>query len=121
MRRRSTACAAWCVTALSLSLQGCVSLVNDRARFLEGWRPGRIVQIDTGAAINGHRARDCRQEMAPEKAAVQTYVVVRYSESPSRYRHRIAPLPAASTLEIGDRVEVNIENCQAPFIPLAGN
>lgn len=121
MRRRSRAGAACGAAALIVLLQGCASLLNDRARFLEGWRPGRVVQIDVGSAINGRLAKDCRQETADEKAAERRYVVVRYSAAPSQYRHRIAPLPAMPGLEIGSRVEVNIENCQVPLILLAGD
>lgn len=111
---------ALALVVLNGLLQGCAGLLDERARFLEGWRPGRVVQIDQGAAIHVRIAKDCRKMVAPDAAARDRYVLVRYSETPSRCAYRVAPLSGAETIEVGDRVQVNIQHCHAPLAMIGG-
>lgn len=119
---RTMRTSSWRGAALTLmvvpALQGCASLAEERARFVQGWRPGRIVQIDTGTAVRAHSWKDCRSEVSPQTAATSRYAVVRYSEAPSRYAYRVAPLPHDGTFGIGDRVQVNIDDCSAALEPV---
>jgi hypothetical protein len=118
-RPKRSACAlaprVCAVFLLALTQQGCASLAAERALFLEGWRPGRIVRIGVGAAIGPPLRSDCRKAMPREASSGNHFALVRYSVSPSRYAERIAPLTDAAALRVGDRVYVNTKECKAPM------
>lgn len=101
---------------LTFAQQGCASLASERALFLEGWHPGRVVRVDVGAAIGAPFRTDCRGEMAPQDAMQSHFALVRYSVSPSRYAERIALVADAGALRVGDRVYVNTKECKAPMM-----
>ena len=68
LQRQPRAGVALLVITLA-GLQGCAALQAARTRFVEGGRPGRIVQIDRGADMDVRTTRDCRKDAAPEAAA----------------------------------------------------
>lgn len=102
------------VLLLISALAGCSSLWSEHARFVEGWRPGEIVQIGKGATIDVRFFQDCRESPSPGVASVTPYVLVRYSRAPKRYGYLVTPLVPGQGLAVGDRVEVNIDSCQTP-------
>lgn len=103
------------VFVLTFTQQGCASLASERALFLEGWHPGRVVRVDVGAAIGPPFRSECRREMASLDVARRLFALVRYSVSPSRYAERVAPATNAEALRAGDRVYVNTKECRAPM------
>jgi hypothetical protein len=103
------------VFLLALTQQGCASLATERALFLEGWHPGRVMRIDVGAAIGPPLRSDCRKAMPLEASSQSHFALVRYSVSASRYAERIAPLTDAAALRVGDRVYVNTKECKPPM------
>ena len=102
-------------------LSGCSSLLAEHEHFVQGWRPGRIMEIKSGAAVFQVRfALDCRQGVSADVAATTRYALVRYTKAPRRYGDLIAPLTPTPDLAIGDLVEVNVERCEVPMVKLPG-
>ena len=105
----------------AVALVGCSQLMADRQRFLEGWRPGRILQVDVAAAIRVQPAKDCRKQATAESVSDAQYALVRYTRSPSHYSHVVAPVPPNSGLQVGDRVDVNVDRCADPMVKVSGS
>ena len=71
------------------TLTACGSLMADHQRFIEGWRPGRVMQIDSAARIRVRFAVDCRPPLVSGTAQPAAFALVRYSQAPSRYGHMV--------------------------------
>jgi hypothetical protein len=104
------------VLAIAVGIGGGLLLQSRRAHFLEGWRPGQVVEVDLEAAIHVPLSRDCRQQPSTETVATQRYVVVLYRSTLRSYRNRVVPLPKGLELRVGDRVQVNIDRCEDALI-----
>ena len=101
---------------VTAGIVGAIFLQSTRARFLQGWRPGQVVEIDLGTAIHVPSSKDCLQQASPETRATQRYVVVLYPSTLRRYRNRVVPLPKGLDLRPGDRVQVNIDRCEDALV-----
>lgn len=95
--------------ASASSITGCASLFAGNQRFAEGWRVGRVLQIDRASEIKVRFAKDCRSPSQASNAGL--LVLVRYSTSAGHYGYRVAPAPHFQTLAPDGRVEVNINRC----------
>ena len=96
------------------TLTACASLLVEHQRFLKGWRPGRIVQIDEASSIRVRFAVDCRDRDTHASKIRAPWALIRYSQAPSRYGYIVVPLSDTTPLAIDARVEVNIHRCDAP-------
>ena len=104
------------VIALTL-LSGCAEFLAAREQSAQGWREGRVVQIDTGASIARTSDRDCRKVVLTDEAAMTRYAVYEYrGVSRSRW-YLIAPMPNGGEVKVGDLVRVNIESCSLASMP----
>ena len=102
---------------IALMLSGCAEFLAAREQSAQGWREGRVVQIDTGASIARTSDRDCRKAVPPDEAAKTRYAVYEYrGVSRSRW-YLIAPLPNSGQVKVGDLVRVNIESCSLVPMP----
>ena len=99
-------------------LSGCSLLVTERERYLKGWRPGRIVQIDAGAAIQLRLALDCRKGVPADVAVTTRYALVQYTIAPSRYGYWVTPVSWIPGIAVGYHVEVNVDHCEIPMVKL---
>ena len=77
-----------------------------------GWRAGTVVEIGPARALERPSYYDCRRGPAAGQAD-EPYVVVAFLRNGRPYA-RAAPLAAAdASLQVGDKVYVNIEDCGA--------
>ena len=102
------------VVALAMvsMIAGCASFVTANKRFNEGWRTGTVLQIAKATEIRVRFAKDCREFRSISD--LDQFVLVRYTRSPRRYAYFVAPAPFPEILALGDKVEMNVENCDLP-------
>lgn len=98
-----------------LTLSACATLAVEHQRFVDGWRSGSVVQIGRAEEITARFAVDCRgaSDLFPLTGA--NFALVRYTRSPSRYAFMVTPLPAKSTMQVGEKVVINIRRCDPPL------
>jgi len=98
-------------------LAGCAATYEGRYSYDLGWRLGRVIAVENLANIAKRPSEECRPAPAEGQEMV-TYVVISYQTALRRYRHRMAPLPANTSLRVGDAVYVNTNDCAADFPPV---
>ena len=101
-----------CVAALA-GLAGCASNIVHEGKYAqdEGWRKGEVVEIGPASSITRHSFRDCRPASVSGENDTP-YAVVVFLRNGHQYA-RITKLPGDGQLRVGDKVYVNIENCEA--------
>jgi len=100
--------------AVLVGVGGCASNVAYEGKYApsEGWRKGTVVQKGPASSITKFSFRDCRGAPA-DVVSGSEYAAVRFLRN-GRIHHRIARLSADTQLQVGDKVYVNIEDCDAP-------
>lgn len=112
--------AKWlCLAMIFVALGGCSQFMTERQRYVAGWRPGQVIQIDDATGIRVRFALDCRGQAPFGTAPGNQYALVKYQQGPSVYRYRVAPLSVSPGLHVGDLVDINIDRCEEPMVKLA--
>ncbi|MGJ7498580.1 hypothetical protein ACSFA8_26475 [Variovorax sp. RT4R15] len=109
--RRSMSRAACVALAVAATQTGCGSFTAQRARFLDGWHPGRVIRIGRDVPSTSR----CADVAPPNSAIQQPYVLVRYAVAPSRYAERVAVVPTKETVSVSTDVYVHIRDCLTPL------
>lgn len=100
--------------ALAGLAAGCATQVYEgRLPWNDGWRMATVVAIGTGAEIAKKLADNCRSAFALAPPNVQ-YVTVSYRNGGRRLR-RTVPGMGISPVGVGDRVYVNVSDCEKPL------
>jgi hypothetical protein len=102
------------VAALA-GLSGCASPIMHEGKYAQddGWRKGTVVEIGPAKSLDRPSFYDCRTK-ASDTAGNDPYVVIAFLRNGHPYA-RAAKLPADAPLQVGDKVYVNIEDCNAPM------
>ena len=102
------------LTALAGSA-GCASNIVHEGKYAqdEGWRKGEIVQMGPASSMTRHAFRDCRKKLT-EDGDDARYAAVAYRRNGGHYAH-IVKIPGEAQLQVGSRVYVNIDSCDAPL------
>ena len=79
----------------------------------DGWHKGEILKIESARTISHRSAHDCRAG-AGNTADDSPYAVVAYRHNGHPYS-RIVKVPDGAQLDVGDRVYVNENACDAPL------
>lgn len=96
-------------------LGGCASPAVFEGKYAQddGWRKGTVVEIGPANSLKRPSFYDCRTETSDAEGD-KPYVMIAFLRNGHPYA-RAAKLPAASQLQIGDKVYVNIRDCNAPI------
>lgn len=92
-------------------LLGCAGIVYDGGyAYRDGWRPGTIKAIGGGIEYREKLAEGCSSQNNHG-----TYATVRYTGG-SHLRSRTIPVEPNSSLQVGDRVYINIKDCNLSLV-----
>lgn len=99
---------------LATAMSGCAALSWDARYPLEaGWRGGYVKEIGAGKDFQARLSPACRQSLAPSGA--DRFATVHVTRLHRHYDHT-APIGRDASLGQGDKVYVNIRDCQGPVI-----
>ena len=96
-------------------LTGCASNIVHEGKYSQddGWRKGTVVEIAPGKTLSRPSFYDCRTT-ALDREGNDPYAVVALLRNGHLYT-RAAKLPADAGLQVGDKVYVDIKDCEAPL------
>ena len=107
-------------TAISGSLLcGCADVVfENQFSWYAGWREGTVDQVGEGQEFVRKLTEECKSIIAASPASYR-FATIRYSVV-NRPRRWTALVSKDSSLQVGDRVYVNVRDCTAQVVPAPG-
>lgn len=97
-------------------LSGCTTVYEGKYDFSEGWREAKVVQIERASEIAKPQFSDCRATTSQSHLASDKFIVLSYKHL-NRPRKRVIPFGSNDGARVGDRVYMNVTDCNSPLIP----
>lgn len=75
---------------------------------------GVVTKISSGAQLKNPEQRECVSALPRDEALRQTWIVVEYSRGRGM-GHKTVLLPSGEAFSVGERVIVDLSNCDVPL------
>lgn len=106
------------LVAVLFVMTGCALGPGEVEGYHSGWRRGTVLGVGARNSLFKHADKDCRKSLI-DRSDVTDFALIGYATggSATLILHQISPVPADVTVRVGDKVVVNIMDCQQAIRP----